>query len=150
MYKTNEVQSLLVTGTMWDTVMKWLENDNINVQTNSSGWGNYNDVEVTEINGYYNNHKMEESQFISAKSKLVNESYILKTGESEFTKKKNIYDLAGNMWEFTNEIYLSNCVCRGGGYDNFASNYPAAYRDNYATSDVAYNVRSFRVALYIK
>ncbi len=151
MYKTNEVQSVLVTGTMWDTVMKWLELsgvDNVENQTRENAWGNYYDVEVTGVSGYYSDYKME--NFVSAESKPENESYILKTGESDYTKRKNIYDLAGNLWEWTNEIYDSSiCIRRGGCCNDYVKSYNMLFRNGYSWS-AAYSNSSFRVGLYIK
>lgn len=70
------------------------------------------------------------------------------TGSIEEDVSKNIYDLAGNCWEWTMEVYLRDeRVLRGGGYDvalpvsNRGSNNPA-------NSSLDYN--SFRFTLYIK
>ena len=41
----------------------------------------------------------------------------------------NIYDFAGNCWEWTQEAYSPHYrVSRGGIYDDSGSNYPASYR----------------------
>ena len=43
---------------------------------------------------------------------------ILTTGASDDTKLQNIYDLAGNVWEWTLEAIRNNIrAVRGGGYD---------------------------------
>ncbi len=150
MYKTNEVQSVLVTGTMWDTVMKWFENNDINVQTQTTenAWGNYKDVEVTGISGYWDyslNGKKMTNEGWKTGNKPANTAGILRTGESEFTKKKNIYDLAGNVWEWTNEMN----IVRGGNCGENASDCPAMRRNGSTPSSPTYYI-TFRVALYIK
>ena len=49
----------------------------------------------------------------SGKTKYYSEpDWIIKTGNTEYTRKNNIYDLAGNLWEYTNEINVD----RGGGF----------------------------------
>ena len=75
---------------------------------------------------------------------------LLTTGASEATKLQNIYDIAGNAWEWTLEYSGSNewpCACRGGCY-----NYNGGY--NPANSRGSGNIYSsidyigFRVSLY--
>lgn len=39
MYNTPEVKGGLVTGTQWDTVMKWIENSGLDVSWDSRSWG---------------------------------------------------------------------------------------------------------------
>ncbi|MDD2376523.1 MAG: hypothetical protein PHD15_04395 [Clostridia bacterium] len=90
MYNTAEVKSGLVTGTQWDTVMRWISNNSGPSVTNSTTWGNHSNS-VEPGHG----------------SKQI-------AGYSEIWKAKNIYDLAGNTWEWTNEIYSSFRVFRGG------------------------------------
>lgn len=73
------------------------------------------------------------------------------TGSIEEDVSKNIYDLAGNCWEWTMEAYYlryeSERVLRGGGYD-VALPVSNRGRNNPANSSLDYN--SFRFTLYIK
>ena len=61
----------------------------------------------------------------------------------------NIYDFAGNEWEWTLEhaTYDSNYPCsyRGGSYYNTGSEAPCSYRNNY---NPTYNNISFRALLF--
>lgn len=70
------------------------------------------------------------------------------TGYSEYWKVKNIYDLAGNVWEFTNELYTSNRVYRGGSTHDSGSFLSLACRNSGDPLSFHGNV-GFRVALYI-
>ena len=60
-------------------------------------------------------------------------SVLLTTGASEETNKMNIYDFAGNEWEWTLEQSSDSsnpCANRGGSYVNSGSVSPASYRGN--------------------
>ena len=63
----------------------------------------------------------------------------------------NIYDLAGNEYEWTLEyVTTSNdyhCACRGGGYDFSSSNVPSSSRNFNGITYGFYNV-GFRTSLY--
>lgn len=124
MYKTENIKSGLITGTMWDTTMKWIEASGINVATDSREWGNY------------------------ASSKEPT-SIIQKTGYSNNWRVKNIYDLSGNTFEWTNEKNMNDFIYRGGAYSTSGLDNPAAFRHSYIGATVANSDISFRVVLYI-
>lgn len=69
--------------------------------------------------------------------------------------KYNLYDVAGNLWEWTEEAstYATSGqyrVFRGGGFRNVLSASPVCYRYGHNTvNDTNYDV-GFRVVLYIK
>ena len=81
----------------------------------------------------------------------------LATGSSEETKINNIYDMAGNMWEWTTETGKPDggntvrAVRRGGGFADDGSRNPVSSRDGdydaTSWSDVGIG---FRVVLYIQ
>ena len=82
------------------------------------------------------------------------------TGSSDNTRTNNIYDLAGNMWEWTTETKIRKynddnknytfAVLRGGSFSYNGSYYPVVYR--YGIGTVSYtNVHvGFRAVLYIE
>jgi len=81
----------------------------------------------------------------------------LATGASNATKVKNIYDIAGNMWEYTTEVGNHNgtttklAVLRGGSFWWPGSVYPVSYRLDNTGASSGLNVDiGFRVVLYIK
>ena len=120
------VTSTLIYGVQWDAIMQWIDSGYKNEDGTLTSF-----VADSEGKGYYN------------------QSAPTTTGSSEAYKIKNIYDLAGNVYEWTMESYGTiSRVYRGGSYDSSGSFYPASIR--------SYNVPSggnsgigFRVTLYL-
>ena len=79
------------------------------------------------------------------------------TGASDVTKVKNIYDMAGNMWEWTTEVGNHNAgtsstqyaVLRGGSFYYGGSNNPVSYRGGGGSASGANFNIGFRVVLYL-
>ena len=166
--------SSLLFGIQWDLVCKFLEVnsewDTTNneasyyINTDSSSWGNYKNSSLTLNRGKYNVNP-EDSTSVWNKFTIDTENYVtnsqtsndenyyqlLTTGASDDTNVMNIYDFAGNEWEWTLEhattVSDRPCADRGGGYNNISSDYPAAYRWNVFTSGINDNI-SFRASLY--
>ena len=135
LYADNDtVQGFFPWGINWDTTLQWLVDSGnkliSDIKADSTSWGNYsNDSFSDGARGNY-------------------------TGAWEEAKANNIYDLAGNNWEWTQERSGSNYVMRGGGYNLMGGScpgnkYPAALRDPLPGNDHHPNV-TFRVALYVK
>jgi len=125
-YDTTKVGTNLITGTQWDTVMKWIQNSGKSV-TDSRSWGNHLDS-ISPAN--------------------VGNGSLQISGYSNNWKAKNIYDLAGNSYEWTNETYSSGRVFRGGGFYNIGTASPVAIRNSYDSPSFSSEI-SFRAALYI-
>lgn len=129
-YDTSKVISNLVTGTEWDTLMQWVKYSNKFDSDDSSSYGNYSDS--------------------SGNAKISNSGYIHISGYSDNWSINNIYDIAGNLWEWTSELYMdSDNVTRSGSYIYSGKNYPASFR-NYNDGTNNYARIGFRIALYIK
>lgn len=74
------------------------------------------------------------------------------TRSDEAYAVKNIFDLAGNVYEWTMEATNSGTrVVRGGNYNNGGAECPASCRSSSNSNPSSSNIyRGFRVALYIK
>ena len=119
----------------WDTAINFIQN--------TTG-KNY----ATSIIGFNGNWKSQEVKDSSGKViKPVNTAQRLNTGLT--TALCNIYDMGGNVGEFTTELNpgtSETVVLRGGNYNY---NYPAGYRwDTYSGS--AYSDYGFRATLFLK
>ena len=77
------------------------------------------------------------------------------TGSTEVTKTKNIYDLAGNMYEWTTETGTHNetsetySVLRGGSFCHNGTNFPVTSRRGDLITTDANVFSGFRPVLYI-
>ena len=80
----------------------------------------------------------------------------LATGSAEEAKIKNIYDMAGNMWEWTTEMgkkdesNVIRVVRRGGSFHAYGSNNPVSSRYGDSASSWCDIHIGFRVVLYIQ
>ncbi len=134
-YGYTSLVTSIVSGTMWDTTLKWIESSGKDAY-DSRSWGNHNNsVHPASVYMYSN---------------------LVISGFSEYWKAKNIYDLAGNVFEFTGEFFDSSIIgrdyiIRGGAYNasgiSGTMGNPVSIRKNFATEK--YDNVSFRVALYI-
>ena len=101
--------SMLCTGASWDSMLDFIKDSSHSV-TNSTTWGNYKDSETYTINrgkyAVYNtsNGTLGNFQDVGNEySKEKSTSILLTTGATERNSSKNIYDVAGNCWEWTTE-----------------------------------------------
>ena len=156
--------SSLMFGIQWDLVCKYLEaKDGLteaDINQDSSSWGNYSNAKIENItSGKYaimDANTWELGEWIKITSAFTksdsgdNNSILLGTGISEYTKKMNIYNFASNESEWTLEKTSHSskpCANRGGFFNFTGSDDPASSRTNYSTT-YSYNYIGFRPALY--
>ena len=112
--------SMLCTGASWDSMIDFIKDSSHSV-TDSATWGNYYDSETYTINrgkyAVYNtsNGTLENFQdVVNEYPKEKGKSILLTTGATERNSSKNIYDVAGNVFEWTTESISSSFrVVRG-------------------------------------
>ena len=148
--------SSLMFGVQWDLVLKYLETKGTtqaDLKTDSTNWGNYwnNLWNITNENSKYAPEEGLGWTKGAYGKKDSGKDVLLSTGASETFSKQGIYDIAGNVWEWTLEhatSYSSSpCASRCGIYYSTGSNYPAVYRNNLTTGNYDANV-GFRVSLF--
>lgn len=166
MYNNYYVQSGLITGTQWDVILNTMINKTDltkdDISTDSNRWGNYMNTSIA-YNGRlskitYSSNWIAQPFGILTSGKTTayssNAGDLLTTGASSVTEKYHIFDMAGNLWEWTEEDshYATSGqyrVTRGCGYYSASSTNPACYRSFYSTRDTSPDL-GFRVVMYIK
>ena len=74
---------------------------------------------------------------------------LITTGTSEQNKVMNIYDIAGNVWEWTLEKRDdSSCIYRGGWFGTMSSAWPAYSRGLSGTTSTSGMSTGFRVSIW--
>ena len=120
----SETTSSMIWGSQWDQIMIWMReirntvypsNGNYYI-TNSVGMGNYGNISGVD-DGYYSTSA---------------------PAETGCFKTKNIYDLAGNVYDWSLEVEFTNTrVYRGGNYYNAdASHTRASFREGIGMGNV--------------
>ena len=165
--------SSLMFGVQWDLVLAFMSKDTAKITstddltTNSTAIGNYRDsvFQLSQTGKYatmsdynlsstWNPSTTSTTNFVdSSRNKIAQSSngngILVTTGTSEKNKVMNIYDVAGNVWEWTLEKTSKNdpCASRGGGFSNTGTNYPTACRCDVGI-DYSNNRIGFRVSLF--
>lgn len=112
---SEKVESRMIWGIQWDLTCDFISKKGEKKSiTNSTTWGNYNNST--------GNAAVMEGTAKKYGSKQV-------TGYSEYWKANNIYDFAGNCWEWSQEaIRIINRTHRGGVYGQDGLSEPASIR----------------------
>ena len=137
------VETGMIWGNQWDRTLMWLietgSKTKEQIADDSTSWGNYYNATFEYVNSSG-----------STATKNENSSTRIPTGSAEYTKANNIYDLAGNVRDWTMEAYSTYVrVYRGGSYDYNGDSNPADYRYSVVPTFSLSNA-GCRSALYIK
>ena len=173
--KNNSITSQLIDSYAWDTTVDWIGKEVSGIGDNSTGYGNYASSNIKFLDSLYAVHQYSDDWIISQTYKKGNGTTTgyteLATGvtaieeSSSKNKTKNIYDMAGNMWEWTTEVgnhsstealltkdqatIANYAVLRGGSFGGDGSDSPISKRYGYHSSSVHDVAIGFRVVLYI-
>ena len=120
-----KVKTRMIWGLQWDATCNWLASSGFSI-TDSSTWGNYS-------NNTAGGHGSKQN-----------------TGYSESWKANNIYDFAGNCWEFIQEAGSAYGRAYRGGNFNYGtgSDSPASVRCNISPTS-ADSISGSRPTLYL-
>ena len=127
-----DVKTSMIFGNLWDEALEWLVKSGATISDgttltyqlmkNSTTWGNYDNAKFNYIAANAETPLM-------TKTKAQSKSTRIPAGSAEYTKANNVYDMAGNVWDWTTEAYSTyDRVYRGGSYYFYGSDYPASYR----------------------
>ena len=134
-----KAKTKLVSSYAWDTTIAFIEKT-VNNYGSSSSQGNYYNTSV--------NYKDITDESKPEKTKAENSSLLVATGQT--TPVCNIYDMGGNVYEWTTESYWNTrypYAVRGGRYSNDFADLPAGFR-NYYSDDAGDHV-GFRLTLFM-
>ena len=149
--------SSLMFGVQWDLVLAFMHNKgNIadsTLTSNSTTIGNYknNLWTIKNANAKYSTNSG--STFTACPNpfkKDADSKILLTTGADSSFSVQNIYDIAGNVYEWTLEKTDRGslpCAQRGGDFYDTGSGSPAAKRNNFYTFSTNYSI-GFRVTLW--
>ena len=161
-------------GVQWDLVLAFMSKDTAKITStddltsNSTTIGNYRDSEFQlrqtgkyatmsdwTLSSTWNPSTTATTNFVdSSKNKLAQSDgngILVTTGTSEKNKVMNIYDVAGNVGEWTLEKAASirnPCACRGGDFSSAGLDFPAAGRISVSRDVSSNGFVGFRVSLF--
>ena len=165
---TTGVVSTLTYGVQWDRTVQWfidtgvMTENQVNKTEGSTKFGNYSDTVIdtsSELNDgalVWDYSASSNGSYVAKDSdtltypKASGTKWVLSTGALKVANVNNIYDMAGNMWEWTVEGYFTDRRAGRGGcfYVTGLDNQVAGRNSNDPGN--ASNLYGLRPSLYIK
>ena len=154
----NKTSSLMF-GIQRELLLKYLEinedwdmsDASYYLKTDSSSWGNYTNTSFDVLRGAYSTDNGISFITISNNYMKKDGNCLLTTGATDRNCKMNIYDLAGNVWEWilakSNILDEYKCTVIGAGYSQNGASSPV-YAYGYRTITISYVDMGFRTVLY--
>jgi len=175
---TGSCNSSLMFGIQWNLMMKYIETKNVmkvsdiknKLKSDSTTIGNCCNSEIKLNRGKYivmtdwhidkewNEYSVNKIGYVENKQKKTlntGSGILMTTGSSEVTMLQNIYDISGNVWEWTLEYRKYNeddqevypCTGRGGSAFNSGIEYSISSFYSFLV-DFKYFHTGFRVSIY--
>ena len=139
---SSSVTTKLVSSYAWDTAIAFIQKTNSDYGRRSSEEGNYYNSPTFNYTGIADTEK-------NKQTKANGTGKLIPTGQT--TAVNNIYDMGGNVWEWTTESRESSTsypyMRRGGSCFSGFAGYPAGYR--FDDSDRARGDSGFRLTLFL-
>ena len=116
MYNNENIESDLISPIQWIATMQWIDNCDYNI-IDAKEWGNFSNVNFSFTGWYSIDYG---KTYAYGENKLKSQyNMILSTGATERNKANNIYELAGNVREYTDGwVRDRGYYSIGGHYDN--------------------------------
>ena len=129
-----DVKTSMIFGNLWDEALEWLVKSGATISDGttltyqlmrtSTTWGNYRNTTFNYIAANAETPLMTET-----KAQSTSTGTRIPAGSAEYTKANNVYDMAGNVWDWTTEAYSTySRVYRGGNYNSYGGSNPAPDR----------------------
>lgn len=149
---SKDLTSSLLFGIQWDLTLKFIEeNEKITknqIVADSTSLGNYQNSKFTIYKGRYSNDSgrnyTDVNSYYNIEHTNTGEYTLLTTGATKRNSKLNIFDLAGNLCEYTLEQSEQKNVIRGGTYIETGDSSSVSSRKTESDTNIA----GFRVSLY--
>ena len=138
----------LMYGTEYDSILNWLIG-NATISSNEEG-----KTKIVDINDIQTNSRSW-GNYVNSTGDAAKEPWTYNTkqntGKSEYWKANNIYDIAGNVDEWTQEGYSTGIIRagRGGNCSSGGDGYPAAFRHYHNADNNLSATFGFRISFYI-
>ena len=141
-YDTTKVHSTLCYGVQWDTALNFIDPGYTGYAKDTIGMGWY----------YENYNSTTDGNTDTNSSQITGKELIYSSAPTVISNMhKNIYDMGGNVREWTMEAYnTSDRALRGADCgSSTGSQYPASYRNNFSPT-ITFSLVGFRIALYVE